>query len=188
MFEGHVAAQYDVIELTWQCGSVAEPSGSSKRSAVAQQLVPGQSDEPRHCTVSSDGQLAWQFADSAAMFAQHVVPVAHAFSGHPPSPTTPLELPLLPVPLLVPLDDPLEEPLLVPLDEPLEVPDDVPLEEPLEELPPPPPEDELLQAIQTMAHATMAAVPNEAETVRREDMGNLRGAWNLPRVGARVPF
>lgn len=154
---------------------------------------PGQSDEPRHCTVSFVGHEDRQAVDSVAMSAQHV-PVAHALSGQaPPSPTTPLELPvpLLPVPLEeVPLDEPLDVPLLVPLDDVplLDVPDDVPLDDapPLDE--PPPPLLELpLQAIQTRAHAAKAAVPNEAVTVSREAMGLPPGPRNLPRLGGRVP-
>jgi hypothetical protein len=168
-----------VIDATLQCGNVA-PSGLSSRKADAQHVppsvaaVPGQSDEPRHWTVLSGAQVGSQEADAEAMSAQHV-PLVQTFCGQPPSPTVPLELP---VPLLlVPLDDePLDDPLDDPLDEPLDVPDDVPLEEPPPSVPPPPPEDELpLHAIQTIAHATKAAVPNEAETVSREAMGNLRG-------------
>ncbi len=149
--------------------------------------VPGQSEEPRHWTVLSAAQVDSHAADDVAMSAQHV-PVAHGVEGQAPLPL--LEPELLPVPLLlvplddvplddVPLDDvPLEVPLLL---VPLDVPDEVPLEEPPPSVPPPPPEDELLlHAIQTIAHATRAAVPNDAETVRREAMGNLRGRGIYP--------
>jgi hypothetical protein len=176
-----------VIAFTLQCGKAA-PSGLSRRSAVAQHLLPPvQSDEPRHATLSSAGQFAWQSADEAAMSAQQLVLPPQGFAGHaPPSPTVPelepapLEpVPLDPVPLEpVPLDD------VVPLDDavPLEpVPlDPVPLElvEP-EDVPPsslPPVFEELLQAIQTSEQQAMAAAPNEAETVSREAMENLRRA------------